>query len=231
MDMVSVAAVIPMKPLAAAKSRLAPHVTDAERAAIACHLARRVVAAAAQCPAIAETWVVGGDGAVRALAQELGAEWFDDGGAGLNAALDAAFAQWFAQSGDAALFLPADLPLVTPADVANVVAVSGRLRSVVLVPAARDGGTNALLMPRALAFPFALGEQSFKRHLAEATRLGYQAAPYFSQALGLDVDTIDDLRQWRSLRPDAFVGKQGWILAQVPPDKLFRESERSRRDR
>lgn len=224
-------AVIPMKPLAAAKSRLTPHVTDAERAAIACHLARRVVAAAAQCPAIAETWVVGGDGAVQALAQELRAKWFDDGGAGLNAALDAAFGGWFAEGGDAALFLPADLPLVTPADVADVVAASGRLRSLVLVPAARDGGTNALLMPRALAFPFALGERSFKRHLAEATRLGYQAVPFFSQALGLDVDTIDDLRQWRSLRPQDFTGGDSWVLNQVSVDKMFREHERSRRGR
>lgn len=231
MDTSLVLAVIPMKPLAAAKSRLAPHVADAERAAIACHLARRVVAAAAQCPVIAETWVVGGDGAVQTLSRQAGAKWFDDGGAGLNAALDAAFARWFAQGGDAALFLPADLPLVTPADVADVVAASGRLRSLVLVPAARDGGTNALLMPRALAFPFLLGEGSFKRHLAEATRLGCQAAPYFSQELGLDVDTIDDLRRWRGLRPQDFLSDNGWALAQVSPDKLFRENERSRRGR
>ncbi|MSQ13742.1 MAG: 2-phospho-L-lactate guanylyltransferase [Dehalococcoidia bacterium] len=227
--MPQVLAVIPMKPLAAAKSRLAPHVSDVERAAIACHLAMRVVAAAAQCPAIAETWVVGGDGAVQALARQAGAKWFDDGGAGLNAALDSAFARWFAQSGDAALFLPADLPLVTPAEVAACVEASGRQRYPVLVPAARDGGSNAVLMPRNSTFAFLLGEQSFKCHLAEATRLGYQVVPYFSQALGLDVDTIDDLRQWRSLRPDAFVGEQGWTLAHVPPDKLFRESERSRR--
>lgn len=229
--MVSVAVFIPMKPLAAAKSRLAPHVSDAERVAIACHLTRRVVAAAAQCPAIAETWVVGGDGAVEALAQQAGAKWRDDGGAGLNAALDAAFGRWFAQKGDAALFLPADLPLVTPADVADVVAASGRLRSLVLVPAASDGGTNALLMPRALAFPFALGERSFKRHLAGATRLAYQAVPYFSQALGLDVDTIDDMGQWRALRPQDFLDEHGWALAPVNPDKLFRESERASRGR
>lgn len=218
-----------MKPLASAKSRLAMHLPDGERVSIACHLLRRVVAAASQCAAVTETWVVGGDSGVQASARRLGASWHDDGGAGLNGTLDKASADWFARGGDAVLFLPADLPLVTPAEFAACVTASGRLRYPVLVPAARDGGTNAILMPRASAFPFQLGERSFQRHLAEATRLGYRAVPYFSQALGLDVDTIDDLRQWRSLRPQDFQRPDSWTLAPVSEDKMFREHERSGR--
>jgi len=223
--------VIPMKPLASAKSRLAPHLADAERLNVACHLLRRVVAAATQCAAVSETWVTGGDDAVRRQSEQLGAKWTDDGGAGLNGALQTAFARWFAQGGDAALFLPADLPLATPAEVASCVDASGRLRYPVLVPAANDGGTNAILMPRDSTFAFQLGERSFQRHLAETTRFGHQAVPYFSQALGLDVDTVVDLRKWRALRPQDFAEGEGWALNQVAVDKMFREHEGSRRGR
>ncbi|MSQ11933.1 MAG: 2-phospho-L-lactate guanylyltransferase [Dehalococcoidia bacterium] len=215
-------AVVPMKPLDSAKSRLAPSLSERQRTAIAVRLLKTVLSAATACPSVSRTCVVGGDARVQEAAAAIGAAWEDDGGADLNTVLDAAFGRWFHQGGDAALFLPADLPLVERGDLGRLVEASGGLRAVVLAPAARDGGTNAVLMPRTLRFPFRLGPGgSYERHLRQAKGLGYPVARYAGEAVGLDVDTLDDLNRWRSLHPEAFAGPEAWDLAQSPSDKAF----------
>ena len=228
--MLSIAVIIPMKPLASSKSRLAPHLSDWQREAIASRMFWTVLEAATASRQISATWVVGGDSAVQRIAAQTGAEWHDDAGAPLNAALEAAFAQWFRREGDAALFLPADLPLVTAQDIDALIAASGKLRSAVFSPALRDGGTNAILMPRDVAFPLQLGEGSFQRHIIESARRSAPIAYHFSRTVGLDVDTIEDLQTWRSLKPDAFITPDSWDLAKSRSEVLRERKEQAFRD-
>lgn len=190
-----IAAIVPMKPVGQAKSRLAPRLPDQQRQVLALLLLCRVLQATQGCASLATTWVVGGDGPVRVLAAQAGARWQDDAGADLNFSLRHAFDQWFSQGGDAALFVPADLPFLRADELERLVRASGGGRSLVLSPAKRDGGTNALLVPRDCRLPFRLGEQSFLHHLQEASRLHYPVACYFSQSLGLDLDTVEDMRR------------------------------------
>ncbi len=220
-------AVIPMKAVVQAKTRLAPHLTETQRQAIVTRLLWTVLEAAPTSKQVTDTWVVGGDVPVQRIAGQAGAEWHDDHGAGLNGTLNNTFQEWFHQNGDGALFLPADLPLITVADVDAIIATSGRLRSLVFSPAARDGGTNAILMPRKFAFPTLLGAESFQRHVNEAARLGHPVAYHFSQTMGFDLDTLEDLQKWKSLKPDAFIAPTSWDLAKSRSEVLRERKEQA----
>lgn len=198
-----VTAIVPMKPLAQAKMRLAPALDEEARRTLSRRLLKGVLISALRCPAIAQVWVVGGDPCVRSLAEAQGATWLGELGRDLNETLWLAFQRCFDDGAAAALFLPGDLPLLQPQELKGLIAASGRLRSLVLVPAARDSGTNAMLVPRALAFPPLLGKGSFQRHLGETSSLGYPVALYHSPGLALDVDTLEDLRAWQAQAPEA----------------------------
>ena len=67
-----VVAVIPMKPLEEAKSRLAPKLSQGERQALALNVLEHVVRQASRA-SLASVWVVGGGPVVRCLAEERSA--------------------------------------------------------------------------------------------------------------------------------------------------------------
>ena len=95
--------------------------------------------------------------------------------------------------------MPADLPLLTLADVERLWRDSQQLysaRAMVIAPDSRGEGTNALLVrpPGALRYQF--GPGSFQRHCEQARELGMAWHVHRSTRLGLDVDLpsdIDDL--------------------------------------
>ena len=194
-----VVTIVPMKSLATAKSRLSVKLSARQREALGLNLLRRVLLAIADSP-VKEVWVVGGDTDVAKVAQEEGATWLEEEGSDLNETLWWAFKRSF-QQGKAALYLPGDLPFLKPEDIAGMVETSGRLRNVVLSPSRFQGGTNGILVPGDLPFKPMLGPDSFHRHLAQAEILKLPAAIYYSVGLGLDLDTLEDLRSYEFLEP------------------------------
>ena len=65
---------------------------------------------------------------------------------------------------------------------------------VTLVPDRRDDGTNVAVVPTDVAFTFAYGPGSFRRHAAEAERLSLMLTIVREpDALGWDIDLPDDL--------------------------------------
>jgi 2-phospho-L-lactate guanylyltransferase len=204
--------VIPVKRLADAKSRLAPVLPTEERLALAESLLRHIlgVAQEAQRALPARAAVISADPAVRAMAVEFGLASLvektagvgevasrSDADAALNAALEQA-ATWAVEEGaDALLVLPADLPLVTLADLAALWRASqqiGAARAMVIAPDCHGSGTNALLVrpPDALRFQF--GPDSFGRHCRQAQELGLAWRIERLAGLELDVDLPADLR-------------------------------------
>ena len=86
----------------------------------------------------------------------------------------------------------ADLPLIAPDDIRGLAA---RTEPVVLGADRRGEGTNALLLrlaARGPEFTFAFGEGSLAKHLAEAQRLGLNAALHDAPGIAFDLDTPDD---------------------------------------
>ena len=179
-----------MKPLNRSKTRLAEVLSQQERAEISLAMFSRVVGAARE--ALGAVWVVGGDDAVRHTAERLGAVWHEDPGKDLNDSLGIAF-QEACEKNLSPIYLPADLPFVTAADIHRIVQASGNGKTLTLSPAQQDGGTNAMLIPQCLSFPPLLGKDSFSLHKRQATSRGIPYAVCLSEGLGLDLDTPDDL--------------------------------------
>jgi 2-phospho-L-lactate guanylyltransferase len=176
---------VPIRAFALGKARLAEHLDPTERAVLGRRLAERVVAAASGL----ETLVVSSDDDVRSWAQGLHLRTIDDPGS-----LDAAAHEgrrWLARRGCTRIVIAhGDLPF---AATFSGVARDGSRPVVVAVPCHRDDGTPVLSVPADADFAFAYGPGSFRRHAAEARRLGLGFRVVRDRNLAFDVDLPDDL--------------------------------------
>jgi 2-phospho-L-lactate guanylyltransferase len=160
---------------------------DSVRAALALAMLGDVLAA---CVVTGRTFLVTGDEAARALAEELGAEPVDDPGGGQSAAVAAGLER---VDKGAVLIVNGDVPCVVPHDL-RTLAGPAELDAVGLVEA-EDGTTNALVLPRASLFAALYGEGSAKRFRAHFEELGVIAVSAAIPNLCDDVDTMEDLRR------------------------------------
>ena len=194
-----------MKPLSQAKSRLAPYLKDAQRRRLVTAMLRHVIRAARE--ASAEVWVLGADVSARRVALEEGAGWREEAGSDINESLRLVFDEAWA-AGKSPLFLPGDLPFLRSDELK---ALTARARAddngedadprIVLSPAKKGGGTNAILIPQPLAFRLQLGPDSLSLHVAEARRLGLEPTVYASPGLARDLDTWEDLQEYETQEP------------------------------
>ncbi|HSN73840.1 MAG TPA: 2-phospho-L-lactate guanylyltransferase [Anaerolineae bacterium] len=221
--------IIPVKHLSDSKSRLAPVLAERERRALALRLLRGVLSVVRQAQEQlgATSVVVSPDPAVLALAAAYGLTPLPEdlasdyelrvtsyGEAALNAALEQATAHALTHGASAVLILPADLPLVTLADVERLWRASRQFHSAAAMVIAPDGqgqGTNALLVRPPGALQYQFGPGSFQRHCQQARELGLAWHIDRSARLGLDVDLPADLEHWLAIeRSDS-------ALAAEPP--------------
>ncbi len=192
----SIWAVIPVKSLSHAKSRLAPALSTAGRAALARRLLLGTLDAAQSCPALTGVVVVSADPEVRSLAAARGLSAYPDPPASDSDPLNAAVAlgcRRVAELGAlAALVLPIDLPHVSPGVIAQFVRRAGDA-AVGVAPDEAGTGTNALLLRPPLAITPAFGPDSFARHGALARERGTLPTSVALPALSFDLDTPHDL--------------------------------------
>lgn len=184
--------VVPLKPLARAKSRLSDAADDAVRPGLALAFAQDTVAAALACPAVRDVAVVTDDDLAGRELAALGAQIVPDTpGAGLNAAL--AHAEAVVRSSppeQPVAALNADLPALRPAELARVLDAAAEFPRAFLADAAALGTTLLAASPGAPLLP-AFGVGSRARHRASgAVELPLDAVDSVRQ----DVDTGDDLR-------------------------------------
>ncbi len=195
-----VVAIIPVKALTEAKSRLKPYFNDTQRRRLVKSMLRRVIRAAKG--AGAEVWMLGADDSSRKLAHDEAANWCREAGENINESLQLVFEEaWSA--GKSPLFLPGDLPFLTSEDVKGLIAqaASNSNPNIVLSPAKSGCGTNAVLVPRPLDFRLRLGVNSLSRHVEQAHRLGLHLSIYDNPSLARDLDTWQDLQEYETLHP------------------------------
>lgn len=187
-------AIVPVKPLNRAKSRLASLIPAEIREKLAADMLRNTIATLTSSRAISGVLVISRDNRALVIARKHGARTVQESGApALNAALERAnqiIASWNAQ---AALVLPADLPLLTADDLLELTDLGRYNQSVVIVPDRNENGTNALLMRPADMFPCRFGEHSFEEHLAQADALNATIHVFRSERMMLDLDAPEDL--------------------------------------
>ncbi|HET8612767.1 MAG TPA: 2-phospho-L-lactate guanylyltransferase [Sphingomonas sp.] len=173
-------ALVPLKPPASRKGRLASRLSPTERERLSRYLFERTIATLCDVPAIGAIHLLSAD-----RPEGWTGAWHRDEGRGLNAELEAARA---ALGSVPLLVIHADLPLVARADI-EALLERAEERGCALAPDRHGEGTNAVALMPGGGFRFAFGPGSYGLHHAQAPH----AARVEREGLALDCDTPDDL--------------------------------------
>ena len=156
-------------------------------------------------PAISRTLVVSRDPVALKIARKFGASTYGETKKqDLNLALTRASHIAASQKADCVLILPSDLPFLSIEDIEVMVeSASPAVRNdtngfnfagryMAICSDQSNEGTNALLICPPTGFSFQFGPDSFRLHLAEATRLGMSTRVVQARGIEFDLDTEDD---------------------------------------
>jgi 2-phospho-L-lactate/phosphoenolpyruvate guanylyltransferase len=193
--------VVPVRSLREGKSRLAPALDVAERAALVKWLLVHTLEQAAAFPGLNQTFIVSACADARALAANRGARVLEEHApGGLNSALRQAQSAVASLGASRMLVLSCDLPLVQVEDLRRLAdAASDTI--IALAPDRTDEGTNAICLPASRPFDFAFGPDSFSRHRKLAQVLGLESVIIRTPGLAFDVDLPVHLSELHRLRP------------------------------
>jgi len=190
---VRVAAAVPVKDFSRAKRRLRSRFDDTAVERILRALLADVRGALVEAKRVERVFVLTDDAAVADAARASGASvCLRVPDPGLNAAIDAAAAEYETEGYDALLVSLGDLPLLRGSDVDAVIA-AGERAPVVIVPAA-DGGTALLFRRPPLVIPARFGPESCAAHEAAARERGLTPLLLASiaESVRTDLDTPED---------------------------------------
>lgn len=199
-----VQALVPLKDLVQAKTRLAGLLSASERRALAQAMAEDVLATLQAHPQVAITTLVSDDPGASLLAERYGAEYWPErrlnaqtksqharACSGLNRLVDVASDALLAATPLPLMVLHADLPCLGEDD---LTAVIERVSSSLVIGSDRLGrGTNVLAFSRSHRPEFAFGADSCAAHRAWAVGAGIDYAILSRPGIGLDIDEPQDL--------------------------------------
>jgi 2-phospho-L-lactate guanylyltransferase len=187
---VSIDALVPLKRLDYAKTRLASVLDAPTRVRVMRALLDHTLEQVKAAPSIRSVTLVSSAVEAPSIAAEHGVAYFDDRGLPWNDALAAAIAE--AVASPAVAIVSADVPLLTVEDVEQFVARLTEHGAV--IARATDAGTNAVAMQPAGAMPTTFGVTgSAARHAELARESGLTPVIVDIPGLAHDLDTAEDL--------------------------------------
>ena len=194
-------AIIPVKPLKNAKSRLSKVLTPEQRYEFAQAMFRHVLSVVTSVPYITGVVVISRDTKALSIAREMGAKTIQESMVSdLNPALMRATAVVNSWRADGVLIMPADLPFVSVDDIKAIVRLSYRDDSSIVIATDDEGdGTNALLVRPPGLIEYSYGRGSFQKHIESASQVGANVVSYFSDRLALDIDIPEDLDHYHEI--------------------------------
>jgi 2-phospho-L-lactate/phosphoenolpyruvate guanylyltransferase len=179
---------VPVKSLERSKSRLAPLLSPAERAALTLIMLEDVLEACFD-QETWDVWLVSRDEAVLEVGAQRGARPLPEEGRSLLAAVRQVEAEIRGRSSELAVLL-ADLPLLTGEALARALA---REEAIVAAPAGSDAGTNLLVRRPPAVIPARFGRASFAKHRWAARRARVAFSEVRLPELEFDLDRPTDL--------------------------------------
>jgi 2-phospho-L-lactate/phosphoenolpyruvate guanylyltransferase len=196
-----ISALIPAKGFANAKQRLAAQLSAADRAALAEAMLRDVLCQTLATRGLEAVFVVTGDDAVREIASSLGARViFEQQEKGETEAVTFALLDMKRRGVEAALVIPADIPLLHASDIELLIeqaaAHDGLSPFALLVPSHDRLGTNALLLSPTNVIPLRFGYDSFLFHLNQVAAKGLPLRVADNERIALDIDEPRDLERF-----------------------------------
>jgi 2-phospho-L-lactate guanylyltransferase len=193
-----VAAVVPLKNLKSAKSRLGGILSEEERQGLVVEMLRDVLKALKDSLPITKIFVV----ADTPLFDHLGVETIvETKNRGYDEAIIEALNDNRVNRSISMLILPADLPLITSDELG--ILVTQHSKRGLRIAGARDGdGTNALLMTPPNLLDTKFGKGSFERHKKEAMNNAAPVEVINLPGFAFDVDTEQDLIDFIKIESD-----------------------------
>lgn len=209
-------AVVPVKELDRAKMRLAPLLPPGLRRALMLAMLEDVLAALAATPGLAGIAVVTVEPAAAQLAADYAARVVETGARDGHTGAVSAAARLLAEEGASGMLtLPGDIPLVTPEEIASLIAAHRPAPAFTIAPSRDERGSNAVICSPPDAVPLRFGEDSFFPHLRAAEALGIRATVLHLPGIALDVDTPEDLAAFTMLpsptRARALLAENGMV--------------------
>lgn len=190
-------ALVPLKDLVEAKTRLAGLLRPSERRALAQAMAEDVLGVLDAHPEITQITLVTDDPGGALLAQNYGARCWSERSLqcrGLNAVVASASARLLEECDEPLVVLHADLPLLSVADISKVLQIHRNTQSLV-IGADREGrGTNLLVFDAKSVPRFCFGLDSCTAHSEVAREAGSCAEVVQTGGIELDVDDAQDLK-------------------------------------
>jgi 2-phospho-L-lactate guanylyltransferase len=185
---------IPLKDSARAKTRLAELLSLDERQRLALAMFEDVSRAAARARQPDQVVLVTNFEPAIERAHELGWEvLIERAQSSESASVDWASRVLADRGVELVMRLPADVPLVQPADIDELLSVELECPAALLVPS-RDGtGTNAIIRKPPATFASKFGPNSLALHIEEAGRAGVRCLVVENRRLALDLDEPSDL--------------------------------------
>ncbi|MBS3815302.1 MAG: 2-phospho-L-lactate guanylyltransferase [Hadesarchaea archaeon] len=183
--------IIPVKNLEEAKTSFSEVLTEEERKKLTLAMLEDVLVTSGKVKEIKQI-VVTPDESVRNFVEDLGFKSIIEEGIGLNNALRMVIEESIDSGFREVLIMPADVPLLRPEDISNILGLTFGERCVVMTPS-KENGTNALLLRPPNVINLHFGGESFPRHLEEARSKDLNLEVYQSKRLERDIDNPSDL--------------------------------------
>jgi len=193
-------AIIPVKPLIRAKSRLSAILQPDKREELSRAMLEHTVNIVKKVPVIRDILVISRDSGVLALANKMDCQTVRESGTPeLNDALTRATQAVVSRNADGVLVLASDIPFLQVGDLEGMLASMQSPPEVIIAPDRHHEGTNALLVMPPGLIGYHYGPNSYALHQQEAQRMGVQCRTFESPTLGLDVDVPEDYTLYQSL--------------------------------
>jgi 2-phospho-L-lactate/phosphoenolpyruvate guanylyltransferase len=208
-------AVLPVKAPINAKQRLKGSLSPSQREALARLMFQEVFSTLCAVRGLDRIIVATSDRAVADHASHSGATVFEEQEQrGHSHSADAAARRAMSLGAATVLLLPIDVPLVTKAEIEDLIDATDRLsdRSVIIVPSSDGTGTNALVRTPPDAIASCFGPGSFQAHLDQARQRGVPATVLRPAGLLFDIDTPEDIDELLRRAPDSRTAQ--WLRTQ-----------------
>jgi 2-phospho-L-lactate guanylyltransferase len=190
-------ALVPLKDLVQAKSRLAGLLRPSERRALAQAMVEDVLRVLARHSEIEQITLVSDDPGAGLLAQKYAVQYWPEkslGTQGLNALVQSASERLLAGGEPPLLVLHGDLPLLTEEDISAVLVSQRNLRGLIIGCDRQGTGTNLLAFDATCMPHFCFGVDSCNGHQASARSLGVPVQILQRTGISVDVDDASDLQ-------------------------------------
>ncbi|MFO7837759.1 MAG: 2-phospho-L-lactate guanylyltransferase [Candidatus Thorarchaeota archaeon] len=191
-----VVAIVPLKELRQAKSRLSPVLKGKQKEQFVLSMMTDVLAALRNSEYIGRILLVTREENIEMHLDFQGIDILSDSAdRDLNSALHTATTHAARLYGEKPLIvIPADVPLINESDIDTIISRGGEGSPFVVAAPSHNWGTNALLRNPPAVIDAKFGPSSFKQHRNSAHQKGIPFLEYHSPRIALDIDTPDDIK-------------------------------------